>query len=317
MPLRFIAARIADLISLLILVPEKRPESIPEVLRGWRTDALEFLRADVPKLVVVLIVAFILIRLLKLVTSRLATYSLKDDRAGSAGAHQLRTAASVITSVGTFVIVFIAAMQVLPVLGINMGPLLASAGIAGLAIGFGAQTLVKDVINGFFILLENQYNIGEVVRVAGVKGTVESMTMRRTNLRDDDGTLHVVPNSQITIVSNLTRDWAQVALHISVAYNEDSDRVVKALQEVANDIRNDPTFRDDIVADPQVPGIERVSAGEVDYLMLVRTRPGRQYAVTREMRRRIKECFQKNNIQAGNPARVYVLDGPPGQASPR
>jgi small conductance mechanosensitive channel len=315
--IRFIAAEIADLTAFTILPPEKRPESIPEVLRAWRTDALEFLRTDVPKILVVLVVAFVLIRLLRLLTSRLETFSRADDRAGSAGAHQLRTAASVITSVGTFVIVFIAAMQILPLLGINMGPLLASAGIAGLAIGFGAQTLVKDVINGFFILLENQYNIGEVVRVAGVKGTVESMTMRRTNLRDDDGTLHVVPNSQITIVSNLTRDWAQIALHISVAYNEDSDRVVKALQEVANEIRNDPQFGEDIVADPQVPGIERVAAGEVDYLMLVRTRPGRQYAITREMRRRIKEYFQKNNIQAGNPARVYVLEGPPGQASSR
>jgi moderate conductance mechanosensitive channel len=203
-------------------------------------------------------------------------------------------------------------MQILPVLGVNMGPLLASAGVAGLAIGFGAQTLVHDVINGFFILLENQYAVGDMVRVAGVKGTVEVMTMRNTTLRDDDGTLHIVPNSEIKIVSNLTRDWAQVALHVSVAYNEDSDRVVKLLNDVGQEVRNDPAFRDDIVADPQVPGIERVASGEVDYLLLVKTLPGRQYAVSRELRRRIKECLQKNNIQAGNPARVYVLEGAPG-----
>src|SRR5437879_10175509 len=101
-------------------------------------------------------------------------------------------------------------MQALPIFGINMGPLLASAGIAGLAIGFGAQTLVKDVINGFFILAENQFEVGETVRVAGVQGAVEEITMRRTILRDVDGTLHVVPNSKIEIVSNMTRDWSQV-----------------------------------------------------------------------------------------------------------
>jgi small conductance mechanosensitive channel len=284
-------------------------QNLNTVLERWRVDSLEFLRVDVPKLLVIIVLAFVLIRLIKVVINRLLAFSRHES---GARAQQLRTAAGVIGSVGTFVIVFLALMQILPVLGVNMGPLLASAGVAGLAVGFGAQTLVHDVINGFFILLENQYAVGDVVRVAGVKGTVEAMTMRNTTLRDDDGTLHIVPNSEIKIVSNLTRDWAQVALHVSVAYNEDSDRVVKLLNEVAQEVRNDPAFSDNIVADPQVPGIERVASGEVDYLLLVKTLPGRQYAVSRELRRRIKDCLQKNNIQAGNPARVYVLEGAPG-----
>ena len=292
-----------------MLIEPLQSQNLSSVLERWRTDGLEFLRVDVPKLLVIVVLAFVLIRLMKIVINRLLAFSRHES---GARAQQLRTAAGVIGSVGTFVIVFLALMQILPVLGVNMGPLLASAGVAGLAIGFGAQTLVHDVINGFFILLENQYAVGDVVRVAGVKGTVEAMTMRNTTLRDDDGTLHIVPNSEIKIVSNLTRDWAQVALHVSVAYNEDSDKVVKLLNDVAQEVRNDPSFSDDIVAEPQVPGIERVASGEVDYLMLVKTRPGRQYAVTRELRRRIKECFQKNNIQAGNPARVYVLEGAPG-----
>lgn len=291
-----------------MLIEPLQSQNLSSVLERWRGDGLEFLRVDVPKLLVIVVLAFVLIRLMKAVINRLLAFSRHES---GARAQQLRTAAGVIGSVGTFVIVFLALMQILPVLGVNMGPLLASAGVAGLAIGFGAQTLVHDVINGFFILLENQYAVGDVVRVAGVKGTVEAMTMRNTTLRDDDGTLHIVPNSEIKIVSNLTRDWAQVALHVSVAYNEDSDKVVKLLNDVAQEVRNDPGFSEDIVADPQVPGIERVASGEVDYLMLVKTRPGRQYAVTRELRRRIKECFQKNNIQAGNPARVYVLEGAP------
>src|SRR5437588_5735139 len=123
--------------------------------------------------------------------------------------------ASVITSVGVFVIFFWAVLQAVPLFGLNLGPLLASAGIAGLAIGFGAQTLVKDVINGFFILLENQYDIGDNIRVAGVKGTVEAMNMRSTVLRDEDGTVHIIPNSEIKIVSNATRDWSQLTLRVT------------------------------------------------------------------------------------------------------
>src|SRR5438128_4189890 len=125
--------------------------------------------------------------------------------------------ASVITRVAVFVIVFWAVLQALSLFGLNLGPLLASAGIEGLAIGFGAQTLVHDFINGFFILLENQYDIGDVVRVAGVKGTVERMSLRMTVLRDEDGTIHLVPNSAVQIVSNTTRDWAQIALRVTVA----------------------------------------------------------------------------------------------------
>jgi len=192
-----------------------------------------------------------------------------------------------------------------------MGPLLASAGIAGLAIGFGAQALVHDVINGFFILVENQYNVGDVIRIANVKGTVEAMTLRRTVLRDADGTLHTVPNSQITVVSNATRDWAQITLHIATAYDENTDRIVKLLREVGSELRNDPDFADLIVAEPEVPGIERVSAGEVDYLMIVKTLPGTaQYAVSRELRRRVKACFEQQGVKPPATAHVYIMDSP-------
>ena len=285
-----------------------------QVWDGWRTDWESFVRRDVPKIVLVLVVAIVLARLLKLTTRRLAELSRRETLPSALRAQQLRTLAGVLNSVGVAVIVFIAAMEILPLLGVNMGPLLASAGVAGLAIGFGAQTLVHDVINGFFILMENEYDVGDVVRIGGVAGTVESMTLRRTTLRDDTGAVHVVPNSQITIVSNLTRDWAQMALHISVDYRENSDRILELLKQVGADLRNDPQFAELLVADPQVPGIERVAGGEVDYLMLIKTRPGQQYAVSRELRRRIKECFQKNNVQSGSPARVYVLEQPPGAA---
>ena len=282
-------------------------EAFQRVLAGWREDSVDFLRHDAPKILGLLLVSFVLARILKLVSRRLVEFSKSQGLPTGLRAQQIRTLADVIYSVGLGVIIFFAGIQILETLKINIGPLLASAGIAGLAIGFGAQTLVKDFINGFFILIENQYDIGDVVKLAGVQGTVESLTLRRTILRDADGTVHVIPNSEIKIVSNQTRDWTQLAMHVSVDYKEDSDRVVKLLKEVGNELRNEPQFASWIVAEPEVPGIDRVSSSEVDYLMLVKTLPGKQFPVSRELRRRIKDCFQKQNISPGGPGQIYVI----------
>ncbi|HZR56760.1 MAG TPA: mechanosensitive ion channel family protein [Terriglobales bacterium] len=277
------------------------------LLNDWREDTMTFLRHDLPKVLFIIVASFILIRLLRLFTGRLSSLQVKKLPQGIR-AQQIRTVSSVLTSVGVFVIAFVAALMVLGNLGLHLEPLLASAGVAGLAIGFGAQTLVHDFINGFYILLENQYDIGDTIRIAGVKGIVEEMTLRHTVLRDDDGTVHTVPNSSILIVSNMTRDWSQLTLRIAVAYSEPSEKIVKLLQQVGEEVRHDPQYRDEIVSDIQVPGIEKVGNGEAEYLMLVKTRPNKQYGVSRELRRRIKECFHKNNIQTAGPGRVYVID---------
>ena len=295
-----------------ILLPEA--SNLPELLRDWREDTMAFLHHGLPKIVLVIVVAFVFARVLRFLTRKIASLESHRLRPGIS-AKQVRTLASVITSIGVSIIVFVAALEVLPLFGFELGPLLASAGVAGLAIGFGAQTLVKDFINGFFILLENQYDIGDKIRIAGVQGVVEDMTLRKTVLRDDDGTLHTVPNSNITIVSNTTRDWSKLAMRIVVAYSEASDRIMALLQEIAEEIRHDPAFTDDIVGEVELPGIDRVGAGEAEYLMLVKTRPGKQFAVSRELRRRIKQSFEKNKVQAGGPGRVYILDQGGAQAS--
>ena len=282
------------------------PNRILEVIDDWGDDAFDFLRHQAPKILAVLIIAFLLSRLLKLVSRHLTELSNRQDLPSSVRSQQLRTLSGVIYSIGVLVILFIAGMQILALLGINMGPLLASAGIAGLAIGFGAQTLVKDFINGFFILAENQYDIGDTIRIAGVNGVVENVTLRRTVLRDADGTVHTVPSSEIKVVSNLTRDWTQLNLHVSVAYGADSERVIGLLKQAGEEMAGDPAFADMIVASPEVAGIDKVSGNEVDYLMLVRTKPGAQHMVRREMRRRIKATFEKNNIEPGDPSRVIV-----------
>lgn len=281
--------------------------NLPALLRDWREDTMNFLRHDLPKIVLVLIASYILIRVLRTIARKSAEMHVRKLPPG-VSVQQFRTITSVITSVGLFVILFVAALEILSLLGLNLGPMLASAGIAGLAIGFGAQTLVHDFINGFFILLENQYDIGDTVRIAGVKGTVEKMSLRMTVLRDEDGTLHLVPNSAVQIVSNTTRDWAQIALRIAVAYSEPSDKIITLLQDIGEQVRHDPAFASDIVSDIQVPGIDRVGNGEAEYLMLIKTRPTKQYAVSRELRRKIKERFEQDKIQAAGPGRIYVVD---------
>ena len=288
----------------MALVPSEG--KLRALLEGWSEDSRTFLRHDVPKIVLVIIVAIVIAQLLHLITRKIASQAGKLP--ARIRAQQVRTLASVINSIGIFLIVFVSALEILPLLGLNLGPLLASAGVAGLAIGFGAQTLVHDFINGFFILFENQYDLGDTVRIAGVKGAVEEMTLRQTTLRDDDGTVHIVPNSQITIVSNMTRDWSQLTMRVVVAYTEPSDKIIKLLEKIGEELKHDPKFANDIVGDVQVPGIDRVGNGEAEYLMLIKTRPNKQYAVSRELRRRIKECFEENNIQTAAPGRVYVMD---------
>lgn len=281
------------------------------VISDWHDDLADLLRHDLPRVLVILIVAFVLIWVLRLFTGKLQEFSQREQLPSRIRAQQLRTLAAVIQSVGMFVIFFFAVLQILPIFNVDVKPLLASAGIVGLAIGFGAQTLVHDVINGFFILIENIYDIGDVVKIAGVQGTVEQMGLRLTVLRDDTGALHSVPNSAIQIISNLTRDWAQVALHVSVDYSESSDRVINLLKQVGTELQNDPEYGKYLIAEPDVPGIERVSGSEVDYLMVAKARPGKQYTVRRELRRRIKVCFEQNKIKAGAPNRMYVMDAPP------
>jgi small-conductance mechanosensitive channel len=268
-----------------------------EIWQNWRVDVDAWLRHEAPKALLILLLAILLMRLLRRATDRLVRYSESQALPSGLRARQMRTLAGIVYSVGVLLIVFLAALQVLPLFGLDMKPLLASAGIAGIAVGFGAQTLVKDVINGFFILVEDQYELGDAVRAAGVEGTVEGMTLRRTLLRGGDGVLHIVPNSEMRIVSNLTRDWRLVKVIVPVAYAEDSGRVLGLLHEVANQLRADASLADALLAGPETSAIERIAAGQVDYVVQVRVRPDHRAAVELELRRRIKQALEQHRIQ--------------------
>ena len=287
-------------------------EKFGNILHEWQNYFVAWTRDRAPKLIVILLLAFVFVRVLGAITRRVVAFAERRAPDGLQRAQQVRTVAEVIRSGGVFLIVFFTLMAALKDgFNINIEPLLASAGIVGLAIGFGAQTLVKDVINGFFILVENQFQVGDVVRISGVSGKVEEITMRRTVLRDGDGTLHIIPNGAIQLVSNTTRDWSQVTLQVAVDYSENSDRVVQLLQSVAREFHEDSAFKQDLVSEPQVPGIDRVRGQEVDYLVLVKVRPGRQYDVARDLRRRIKASLEANKVKAGAPGLFFA--GPPSE----
>ena len=226
-------------------------------------------------------------------------------------AKRAKTLTLIIRTTLLVAIYVIALLTIISELGIQIGPLLAGAGIAGLAIGFGAQTLVKDVINGFFILLENQIRVGDVVEVAGIGGMVESINLRTIRLRDVQGRLHIIPNSSIEIVTNFTKDWSRALIEIGVAYKEDIDRVIEILKSVGEDLRNDPAFSESILEPLTILGIDSFGDSSVNLRMFFKTLPLKQWEVAREFRRRVKKAFDAAGIEIPFPHRtIYLGEGP-------
>ena len=275
-----------------------------KVLDEWVADTQEFLHTKLPHLIVVVLIAFVLNRLLRLATARMI-YVAELHAAGPSRIGQVKTLAGVIRTTGLAIIAGIAAMQFLSAVGIDMAPLLASAGVAGVAIGLAAQNIVRDMLNGVLILIEDQFNVGDTVRVAGVAGVVEAMTLRKTTVRDADGTLYVIPNSQITTVANQSIDYSVATTNVSVDYSASPDTVLALLKDIAMQIRTGETFRDDFVADPQILGVDAVKGSEMIFPVLFKTHAQRQYAPVREFRRRVRIALLENNLLPGDPYRVF------------
>ncbi|NWF93687.1 MAG: mechanosensitive ion channel family protein [Syntrophaceae bacterium] len=198
----------------------------------------------------------------------------------------------------------IAILMILGELGIQLAPLLATAGIGALAIGFGAQNLVKDVISGFFIILENQYRIGDVIEVAGVSGLVESLSLRRTVLRDLEGKVHTIPNGEIKVVSNLSKEWSRSVLDVGISYREDIDQVIELLGQIGKELQAEEPYKSAILEPLQILGVEKFGESEVVIRMMVKTAPLKQWEVGRELRRRIKNRFDEKGIEIPFPHRT-------------
>ncbi len=283
---------LTDLAQQVIAEHPAEERTLQALKRGWHSDILTFIQYDLPRILVVLVLAFVLQRIVQFFVHRML--KLADRQVGnSQRASQLRTMASIIRATAYAIIGFIVLLHILSVFEINLTPLLASAGVLGVGIGLGAQSIFKDMINGILILVEDQYNVGETVKIASLSGTVVDMSLRCTTLRDADGTLYIIPNSQIATVANLSRDFSVAALNVSVDASADPDRVLAILRKVALEVRNDPAFAQIVMADPEVPGLDQIKGREVVYPISIRVRIRQKDAVLRELRLRILKAFER------------------------
>jgi small conductance mechanosensitive channel len=219
---------------------------------------------------------------------------------------RVHTIGRLVVRVTGAVIVVIGVLMALDLFGIDIGPAVAGLGVVGIAVGFGAQTIVRDWLAGIFIVLENQYSQGDVVRLAGVDGVVEDFSLRRTTLRDLDGTVHTVPNGQITVASNMTRLWARVNLDINVAYDTDLDRAAELIDRAGEDLLADPEWAPRLLEAPKVVRVEALADSSVKLKVLGQVRAAEQWAVGGELRKRILGAFTRAGIKIPFPHRVVV-----------
>ncbi len=280
------------------------------VIDGWIAGSQDFLYTKLPHLLVIAVIAFLLNKLLHVISHRMI-HVAEQHAAGPQRVAEIKTLAGVIRTTGLAIIGVIVGLQVLEAVGLDLGPLLASAGVAGIAIGLAAQNIVRDVLNGVLILIEGQFSVGDLVKVAGFTGTVESMTLRKTTVRDSDGALYVIPNSQITAVANLSAGYSAATVNVSVDISAHPDEVLELLKSVAMEVRNSEEFKSLFIADPQVLGVDAVKGSETIYPVVFRTLANQQYAPVREFRRRVSIALEEHHLLPGDPYRVFNPSGSP------
>jgi small-conductance mechanosensitive channel len=262
----------------------------------------------------ILLAAWVAYRLVKIIVARVQK-SVEDDDPTTRSEVEKRadTLGRIVNQVSLVVILLGTLLGLLHELGFDVAPLIAGAGIAGLAVGFGAQHLVRDLITGFFILLENQFRVGDVVDIGGKAGLVEAINLRTTVLRDIEGKVHIIPNGSIDVVTNMTREWSRVVLDVGVAYKESVDRVMQVLEEIGKALEDDPDWNAKIVEPLTIPGVNALGDSSVDIRVMLKVRPAAQWDVGRELRRRIKNRFDELGIEIPFPhMTLYVGEGAQG-----
>ncbi|MGC1187910.1 MAG: mechanosensitive ion channel family protein [Candidatus Acidiferrales bacterium] len=266
----------------------------------------------------ILLLAFVFNRLLRVFTNRLIRPAAPNEtsRGVLSREQHTRTMAGVIYSGGTAIIILLAALMALPELGFSVTPLAAAAGLASLAIGFGAQNLVRDFINGFFIVFEEQFAVGDTIRAGAITGRVEHITLRRTVVRDPQGALVTIPNSDLSTVANLSRDWGQVFVDVTVPAGASIDAALAALDKVAAAFRTDAAWSAALQDGPRVLGIDSLTPTSAVLRLQIRTAPGRQDDIARELRRRILSYFEQEKIGIGEVHRIGLIDVGSGTRGP-
>jgi small-conductance mechanosensitive channel len=285
--------------------------------KPWSTIAA-FVVNDVLPALLIVVVALIALRLARLFV-RGIVQTLLDREATEGTAQELSvvelkkrmdTLDGLATNILQFFIVVIAALMVLGQLGLDIGPAIAGLGVVGIAVGFGAQFLVRDYLNGALILIENQFARGDVVRIAGVEGTVEDFTLRRTTLRDLDGVVHTVPNGEIHVASNLTRVWSRIHQDVTVAHGTDIDAAIAVVDSVGREMAGDPTWKRRVLDAPRVDRISELGESGVTLKVLGTVRAADQWAAAGDFRRRLLAAFKSNGIAIARPLGEAAIASP-------
>lgn len=269
----------------------------------------EFAVGHGTRLLVIFLLALLLNRLVRSLTKRMVAKAGEEGggKLGKMREQHMRTLAGVLYSAGSGIILIVAILTALPEFGFNITPVAAAAGLASLAVGFGAQHLVRDLINGFFTIFEDQYIVGETVRIGDTVGRVEHLTLRRTVLRDPQGALVSIPNGEIGKVANLSRDWGQLFLDTLVSADQPLDEALAVLESVAAEFRADAGWSTTLVDGPRPLGVESLTPAGATLRMQVRTAPNRQDDVARELRRRIQIALAQHGVRFGGVQRVELV----------
>jgi small-conductance mechanosensitive channel len=288
--------------------------SIEKFLPTLFDTGIEFAKASF-RILLVIVAAYVAVRLLRLALNRVEAMLVRAGEASEtvpgAALMRVRTLVSVLWTIAVGLIWFVAVLMILGQIGVNVAPILASAGVLGLAVGFGAQNLVKDLVSGFFLILENQIRVGDIAVINGTGGLVEALTFRTIVLRDLSGVVHVFPNGTINTLANMTKDWSAYVLDIGVAYKEDTDHVVDVMRKVAEDMQAEPTYRSAMLEPIEIFGVDAFTDSAVTIKARFKTRPLQQYMIGREYRRRLKKAFDAAGIEIPFPQRALTM----GQAS--
>jgi small conductance mechanosensitive channel len=265
-----------------------------------------------PGIILILVLTFIGIFLLRFAQRALKKVLLKkgrEDIPHSEREQQAITLSNVLGKAGKVAILTIAFIMLLKEAGVEVGPLIAGAGIAGVAIGFGAQNLIKDVIAGFFLLSEGKIRLGDVISIEGKSGVVEEISLRTIVLRNLDGVIHVIPHGMVGTISNMTTKWSAALIDVGIAYNEDVDRVIEVMKDAGTQLMSDPSFEDKIIEPVEIFGIDSFGESSIILKARIKTLPMHQWAVAREYRKRLKKAFDEKGIEIPYPHRkLFIQD---------
>ena len=268
------------------------------------------------KIILVVVLTLILIKVIKVASSRLSSVFLKK-RTDEESEKRAKTLTSVIQNFLIILVLVVAVITIIGQLGIEIAPLLATAGIAGVAIGFAGQSLIKDFINGFFFLLWDQIRVGDYVQLSEKRGLVEMINLKMTIIRDFNGNVHYIPNGTIDVVTNMTKDYSRYLFEIGVAYRENVDEVIDIIKEIDNELRKDPNFKEDILEPIEIFGLDEFADSALIIKARTMTKPLKQWRIKREFNKRLKKKFDEKDIEIPFPHRtLYIGQDKEGKAVP-